>query len=350
MLNRIVDVIGAHLPESAPSQAAGALRRPYSAVVLGSRWEGRVVYALFAPGGRRIPAVVVKADTNPDYQPRLYQEHQALVRVGADPAMEGIAPMPLGVHRCGDAVVMAQTALPGTPLNVLLRRRSRQSRRRSAQDHKQLLSWLGTFHGAGSAEAVTVEPWDVANGLARALPADAVGSEELFGWVERTGTDLGPLALAVRPLHGDLGPSNCFVYRGRMRVVDWEGGVEQGVPLAETAVFLNHYARALPGSDARLCDPRESFREAFLGRGWLGELTWSTWCEVLDGLGVPARAAEYLLVATLVDLALGRAPTAHAARSGSRRNWSNLLAVYAAYRRGSGGLAGMDERARGVRV
>lgn len=331
MLNRIVDVIRAGLPESAPPQAVAALTRPHSAMVLGSRWEGRVVYALFAPRGR-IPAVVVKADTNPTYQPRLYQEHDALVRVCADQAMAGLAPVPLGVHRCGDAVVMAQTALPGTPLNVELRRRFRHSRRRSAQDHARLLSWLSAFHGSAQQETVTIEPEVVLERLARTLPLEAPGAGELSRWMARAAADLGALTVPVRPLHGDLAPSNCFVHRGRMLVVDWEGEVAQGPPLAEVLLFLNHYARAIPGPDSRLRDPEEGFREAFSEQGWLGELTWGTWSTALRGMGQPVEVAEYLFVATLVDLATGRAPTTHAKRGQSQRNWSNLLALYAARR------------------
>ncbi|GAA1467363.1 aminoglycoside phosphotransferase family protein [Nocardiopsis exhalans] len=331
MLNRIVDVIRAGLPESAPPQAAAALSQAHSAVVLGSRWEGRVVYALFAPRGR-VPAVVVKADTHPDYQPRLRQEHDALVRAAASPAMAGLAPLPLGVHQCGDAVVMAQTALPGTPLNVVLRRRFRQSRRLSARDHARVLTWLNTFHGSVSEESVIISPAVVLERLAQALPSEAPGAEELTRWVSGTGADLGALTVPVRPLHGDLAPSNCFVHRGRVRVVDWEGEVAQGPPLAEVLVFLNHYARAIPGPDSRLRDPQERFLEAFSGQGWLNDLTWDTWRRQLRALGLPEEAAEYLLVATLADLAAGQAPTAHAKRSGSRHNWSGLLALYAEQR------------------
>jgi hypothetical protein len=290
-----------------------------------------VVYALFAPRGR-VPAVVVKVDTNPDHQPRLREEHDALVRVAENPAMAGLAPLPLGVHRCGDAVVMAQSALPGTSLNILLRQRSRQSRRRSTRDHAQMLTWLNTFHGSAAEETVTVTPEGVLELVAQTLPAEAPGAEELTRWMSSTGSGLGDLAVPVRPLHGDMGPSNCFVHRGRMRVIDWEGEVVQGPPLAEVMLFLNHYARAIPGPNAQMPDPRDSFREAFLGQGWLRELTWDTWRTQLRALGLPEEAAEYLLVTTMADLAAGRAPTAHAKRAGSRRNWSGLLALYAEQR------------------
>ena len=331
MLDSIVDTVRAGLPEAAPPRVRAALTRPHSAVVLGSRWEGRVVYALFAPRGST-PAVVVKADTNPAYQPRLYQEHDALVRVGADPAMAGLVPAPLGVHPCGDAVVMAQTSLPGTPLNVQLRRRFRHSRRRSTRDHAMFRSWLHTFHGSAPDASTTVEPGVVLERLARTLPAEAPGAGELSRWMARTGAELGTLTVPVRPLHGDLAPSNCFVHRGRMLVVDWEGEVAQGSPLAEVLLFLNHYARAVPDANSLLRDPRESFQDAFSGQGQLNELTWSTWTSTLRDLGLPAEAAEYLFVATLADLASGNAATAHATRGKSRLNWSNLLALYAARR------------------
>ncbi|MFL1380047.1 phosphotransferase family protein [Nocardiopsis protaetiae] len=337
MLDRVLESVRTGLPATAPPRVGAALGRP-RAVVLGSYWEGRTVYALFAPR-ERVPALVVKVDTNDDYKPRLYREHEALRRVAATPAMAGLAPAPLGVYACGGSVALAQTAVPGVPLNVLLRRRLRHGVRRSARDHAGLLSWLATFRGSGpgsgtgSGDTVTVEPGTVAERLARALPADAPGSAELAEWVAAEGPRFGPVPVPVRPLHGDLGPSNCFVHRGRVRVVDWEGALAQGPPLAETLVFLNHYARAVPGADTRLRRPTDTFREAFLGRGWLGTLTWDTWRRELYGLGVPAEADRYLFTATLVDLAAGRAATAHAARRTSQNTWKGLLALYAAERR-----------------
>lgn len=331
MLNKIVDTVRAGLPESAPPQAVAALSHPHSAMVLGSRWEGRVVYALFAPRGST-PAVVIKSDTNPAHQPRLYQEHETLARVSANPTMASLVPAPLGVYECGDAVVMTQTALPGTPLHVLLRRRLRQSRRRSAQDHARFQSWLSTFHGSASDETVTVEPEVVLERLAQTLPAEASGAEELSRWMAQTGSGLGALTVPVRPLHGDMGPTNCLIHRGRMLVVDWEGEVTQGSPLAEVLLFLSYYARAIPGPDSRLRDPVEGFRAAFVEQGWLQDLTWITWSSTLRDLGLPEEAAEYLFVATLADLASGQAPVAHANRGKTQRNWSNILAIYAAQR------------------
>lgn len=328
MLNKILDLVRENLPASATPQVAAALGRSGSAVVLGSRWEGRVVYSLFAPR-ERTPAVVLKVDTSPTHQPRLYREHEALLRVSQIPNMTELAPAPLGVHECGDAVVMAQTALPGTPLNVMLRRRFRHGGRRSARDHARVLAWLATFRGAASGSTIAIDPETVQQRLAKVLPIDAPGAADLSRWMDKAGADLGPVKVPARPVHGDLAPSNCFVHRGRMRVLDWEGAVPEGSPLAETLLFLNHYARAIPGSDTRMRKPTDTFREAFLRGGWLGNLTWNTWCRELVGLGLPVEACRYLFVATLVDLAGGHASTAHARRKGSQKNWSKLLALYA---------------------
>lgn len=329
MLNKVLDLVRESLPTSAPSRVADALGRSGSAVVLGSRWEGRVVYSLFAPR-ERTPAVVLKIDTNPTHQPRLYREHEALLRVSKVPDMAGLAPAPLGVHEYGDAVAMAQTALPGAPLNVVLRRRFRHGARRSARDHAQVLAWLATFRAGMSGTTITVEPQTVQQRLAKVLPTDAPGAADLSRWMDKAGAGLGPVKVPARPVHGDLAPSNCFVHRGRMGVLDWEGALAEGSPLAETLLFLNHYARAIPGSNTRMRKPTETFREAFLRDGWLGNLTWNTWRQELVTLGLPVEACRYLFVATLVDLAGGYASTAHARRKGSRKNWSQLLALYAA--------------------
>ena len=50
--------------------------------------------------------------------------------------------------------------------------------------------------------------------------------------------------------------------------------------------------------------PTETFREAFLRDGWLGNLTWNTWRQELVTLGLPVEACRYLFVATLVITAL----------------------------------------------
>ncbi|MFD0853611.1 hypothetical protein ACFQ07_15345, partial [Actinomadura adrarensis] len=166
-----------------------------------------------------------------------------------------------------------------------------------------------------------------------ALPREATGRSDLLAFITHTGTQLGPLAVPTRQLHGDLGPSNYFIDRGQLRVVDWEGSVPQGAPLAETVLFLNHYARALPGRHNQLPKPDRAFHEAFLGDTWLRHLTWETFRDELRSLALPPEAAEYLFVATLADLAGGHAPTAHAKRKGTQRNWTELLGVYASERR-----------------
>ena len=137
-------------------------------------------------------------------------------------------------------------------------------------------SWVHAVRGCAPDAGIAGEPGGGLERLARTLPAEAPGAGELSRWMARTGAELGTLTVPVRPLHGDLAPSNCFVHRGRMLVVDWEGEVAQGSPLAEVLLFLNHYARAVPDANSLLRDPRESFQDASPGQGQLNELTGST--------------------------------------------------------------------------
>lgn len=94
-----------------------------------------------------------------------------------------------------------------------------------------------------------------------------------------------------------------------------------------TMPFLDHDARAIPGGNARMRRPADTFREAFLADGWPGTLTRRTRHREPRESGLPAEAGRYLFVATLTDLAGGHDSTAPARREGSRRNWTKPSAL-----------------------
>lgn len=181
--------------------------------------------------------------------------------------------------------------------------------------------------------ATTVEVDVVVDRLDHALSPDLPGRRGFIDNVAALGASLGPLRVPRTQIHGDLAPSNCLVSRSGVRFVDWEGAVPEAEPLSEIVLFLNHYARATPKDNLRRPEPTGAFRRAFTEDTWLAEVTQSTWLSQLADLGLPGEAADYLLVATLTDLATGHASTAHARGAGSRRNWSELLTIFARERR-----------------
>jgi hypothetical protein len=121
--------------------------------------------------------------------------------------------------------------------------------------------------------------------------------------------------------------SNCLLGDGRIRVIDWEGGVGTRTPTADLVIFLTHYVPAQPTHRNRLPDHEDAFRAALLDDGWLASLTGATFRAQLGRLGVPPEAEEYLFVAALAELACGQARTAHGL---AQRYWARLLAIYAA--------------------
>ncbi|MGH3664701.1 MAG: hypothetical protein ACRDU8_01190 [Egibacteraceae bacterium] len=293
-----------------------------------SRWEGRVVWTLFT---RRCsaPVMVVKADHNRGYQQRLRREHQALQAVSQRPELRGTVPEPLTMFTTGPRLVLAQTGLPGTPLTVRARQRIRPSPRRSAAEHRQLLDWLERLQGGGG-QRVVVDADKVLEQAAAAIHGD----DEAAGFLSdlrAMAADWSDLTLPLLPGHGDLAPSNCLLHGGQVRVIDWEGGVGTRTPLADLIIFLNHYARCQPETGYLPPVAIEAFRRAFLGHGWLAALTARSFERHIRYLGLPVAAREYLLVATLTELATGEASTAHATRA--KGYWTTFLRAYAAGRR-----------------
>lgn len=117
MLNGVLDAVRAEAPA-----AAARLAGPVSAVHIAGQRPARAAYALF-PRGSRAPSVILKVATNRNGAQRLEAEHAALERIAGLSALGGRVPAPLGVFPFGDAVVLAQSAMPGVPMSVLLHRR-----------------------------------------------------------------------------------------------------------------------------------------------------------------------------------------------------------------------------------
>lgn len=329
MLNALLEDLRKDL-EARGAPLPSALTKPSSAIHITSRWEGRAVYAFFS-GREKTPSLVLKVDSQPMYQPRLRTEYKTLCWYDASPGLKNRMPRPVALFTTGSHLALAETGVSGVPLNVLLRRRIRSGPERSARDHAMVFGWLAALHGsADSLASVPFESERAVKQMAAGLPDDRAVWRPFLHAMTAAAERFADLRIPVLPAHGDLAPSNCLVQGSSIGVIDWEGGVEPREPLADIVVFLNHYARALPEQRHRLADPTEAFRRAFVGSDWLAQVTAVSLRNELVRLRLPADAAQLLFASTLADLAAGEAGTAHGHRSGSRRNWSGLLAVYAA--------------------
>lgn len=333
MLKDVIDAVRASLPTSA-ADASAALAGPVSVVHIANRWEGRAVYAVLARGSRT-PAAILKIGTNEQSQRRLRAEHAALERVAGALTVAGRAPTPLGLFSTPTAVVLAQSGLPGVPLNVVLRRRLRLGARSSRRDHAQVADWLTALRAHDTGRAATVDVETVAGRLEDVLPAGLPRGREIMRRVTAVGRSLGPLRVPLVPVHGDLVPSNCLVSGDGVNVIDWEAALPEGEPLVEIVRFLNGYARRIPDGRRRIPARPAAFRRAFIEEGWLADVTHTTWRRQLAELQLPAEAADYLFLATLAELATGQAGGAHAGGAASRRRWSELLVMFTTERAGS---------------
>lgn len=196
------------------------------------------------------------------------------------------------------------------------------------------MDWLAELRAQGEGEIAVLDAETVGARPEQALPGTVAEQRQISDRVVATGRSLGPLQVPLVPVHGDLVPSNCLVAADGLHVIDWERSVPSASPLAEIVVFLTFYVRRLPTRRRRRLTPVAAFRRAFLGEGWLARVTRMTWSRQLAALGLPLEAAEYLLLATLADLATGHEAAAHPRSAAWRRHWSELLTVYVSERVG----------------
>lgn len=326
MLDLVVDELRTHLRgRGVPTPAV--LSEPRRAVHLCSRWEGRAVYAVF---GLRdgTPSLLLKIDTKPAEQRRLRHEYEALAWHDA-PTMRGLMPAPVALVTVGPWLVLAETALPGVPLHVILRRRIRSGEHKTVRDHARVFDCLATLHAGRTGRPVPFDAEVLLRRLATCVPEDLPVRTAFLRTVEEDAERFPDLRIPLLPGHGDLTPSNCLVAGSSVGLTDWEGGLGLREPLTEVVVFLNHYARALPVRRHRMPGGTVAALRAFADDGWLGRVTARTFAEQLHRLGLPPEAARLLFVSALADLASGVAPIAHGRRPGTRRAWSELLALYA---------------------
>ena len=295
------------------------------AVQLGSMREGRAVFVVF-DGPSPTPATVVKVDHQPRYQPRLRAEHAALVELRDRDALRGSVPEPLGLSETPRRVVLAQSGLPGTPLNLLMRRRRRVAHTYAETDHRLVLDWLARLHLPAASESVVLRAAAVVEAVTRGMDSVPDGSR-FAREVSAMGEAFGDIRLPLLPGHGDLGTTNVVLDGRAVGVYDWEGGSGLRPPLPDLVLFLNHYARALPTSAYRLPARLDAFGAAFLDDGWLGRLTAGSYFDYLRRLELPVETAEWLFIATLAELAGASAAIAHA--QATTRFWTSALHAYA---------------------
>jgi hypothetical protein len=327
MIQRLVTELQSTSEEAQRLLALPRGRHP-DAVAIASRWEGRLVWAVFGRHGRW-PALYVKVDCNRGCMPRLEREHRALEALRSRPELRATVPEPLALFRSGPRLVQAQTAVSGVSLTIRARQRVRHTPRCCAREHRLVFTWLARFQDDGTAGgSARLEPQLVMERAESALPN---GPSAFLRHLEAMAERWNGLEVPLRCVHGDLSPSNCLIYGNRARVIDWDGAATQRSPLPELVFFLYHYIRLQPDHTHKQRTELPAFRLAFLGGEWLADLTARSYERQLRRLGLPVEAGEYLFAVTLVELATGEVPATYAATA--VRYWKPLLQEYAAHHR-----------------
>jgi len=309
--------------------ASGGRPQPESvrAVHIGHRWLGRAVLVLFRHRDRS-PWLVVKIDRYPPYAERLHREHAALTHLAREDAVRGLVPAPVGILERPTGTALVQSGVAGSPLTAVLRRRGRHWPRAARRDHDAVYRWFEWLHESSTARSgdspVTIDLGGLGDDLMAILPAELTRTTFVRDLLSRA-VSLGAFPVPTGGVHGDPGPSNLLRHRRRrpLRVIDWEGYTAPHHQLVDAVLFLNHYARATPGADGKLPTRRDAIHRAFLADDDLGRLSRATWHRLLADRGVPEDTADLLVIRTALDLATGRAPSAHGERG--RAMWTDLL-------------------------
>lgn len=328
MLTPILREIAQAVGEVDPA-AGDVLAKSGHIVHLASNWRGRAVYLAFE-AKIHSPAVVLKVDKHPRYQPRLNDEYARLQAIGGIKALDGTVPRPLALLDIGPRRVLAQSGIDGTSLHVLQRRRLRHGPRTATRDHALVADWLDRLHdGSPESAPVRFDPEHLHTTLRSVLAADTRDWRPLLTRIEQRAAELEGLSVPQVWCHGDLGPGNCFKRGRSLGVIDWEGAITATSPLVDLVIFLNHYARLTFDSDRQFVSPQEAFVRAFIGHDWLARVTDRTLRTGMVTHGLPADAAPYFLLSTITDMATDSEDYVHAAMF--REQYRDAAIAYATH-------------------
>lgn len=297
---------------------------PYRFVHLTSMWEGRAVLVVFA-SGRAHPDLILKVDRSSAGARRLEQEHAALRWLVEGQVAPGAVPAPIGLFEHRGATVLAQRAVPGTPLTTLIRQRMRLSARRLERDHAAALRWLDRFRSPTLREPDPTSATPDADAVelaAQLLPTDELWAQRAIDRLDRAVDVVGAIRSPVSWSHGDLGPSNMLLSGDQIGVVDWEGAHREAPAVNDVVIMLHHYARAVCRRRASGVDKHDVMALVFLGDDVLARQTRRRWREQLSALRLPADADGLILASTALRFAAGDTPFAHQVRG--RRMWTEI--------------------------
>ena len=201
-------------------------------------------------------------------------------------------------------MILAETLLPGRPVNLLLRwnRPPHRHRKRMVAGYlNAATAWLGRFQDSGPRNDTTLlEKEAIAARLAR-LPAGWLPPAFAGHLMEQTGRFRG-LSLPLVNAHGDFWPGNLLWEEGRgMRgVYDWEAFHPACVPFYDLFLFITTLAlECVWVGENRAA----RFHFGFLADTWLSRLSAGVVAVHFNRYGLPQAAASYLYTLFLLEMA-----------------------------------------------
>lgn len=252
-------------PMAAPTNVvlrrSGVGRSEHRAAILvgGSDMYGRVALLPFSSAAEQ-PEAAVKVARLPQRNASIAHEQAALLtyRAQLNGQTRSSLPRPLGMSRWGNLMIGAETCARGRLLSADPRRFAFLPARR---DLDLVARWVAEFHrqtrtdASGWSELRRRDLVEDRLNEFRATFGDSPGEPELFGELRRLSRSLAEGALPTVCSHWGLTDRNIYVDRGRISVVDWEGG-GPGLPLLDLVYFAWHWYRGKQASDDPLveCD------------------------------------------------------------------------------------------------
>ena len=269
------------------------------------------------------PEYIVKMTRDPALNPRLENEHRALLLL-AEHGIGDRETLPrvafFGHHR--RLAVLGQTIVDGEPFE------RRASGRADCPHARDAIAWL-TELGARTVDRAGASPLEVAEGLGRLFrrfaeiyrlePAHRDFLEAQIATIANA-AEAFPLVFQ----HGDPGTWNAMVApSGRTAFLDWEAAESQGMPLWDLFYFVRTYGAWSLGS-AVSGDVTKGFASQFLGDTPFQALLAEAAARYCDRVGVPQQYVEPLFYTCWMHRALKEA-TRLSAGALDRGHYVNVL-------------------------
>jgi hypothetical protein len=294
----------------------------------------KVVFLLFSAQAAA-PQLALKVMRDPIHDAELEKEFEILRALWRRPALQVVAPRPVGLFRVDRQLALLESALPGAPLNMLLRRRrppTRAARHRRMRHYVQTaVNWLDCFQNTGPTTLApfpgreALEPYFERLSAAGALPGDL--PRPFLSGLTRQADRFQGIALPQVNAHGDYWPGNLLWDESDnlCGVNDWETFQPALLPTHDLFHFLVTFAQSCPWEGG---DRAQRFQRGFLDNGELAQLLSQTVLDFFARRSLPPASAPLLFALFLLQMAVP-GPGDGRKRHEQAGPWQALLRDYA---------------------